>query len=1333
VRGRGGSPWLWLSAALGLLLLGAGLIGVPSAQASGFIPKGAFGAPTPPSLTEPVGMTVDPASGDVLVIDVAAKTISRFKPDGSADNFSALSGNVIDGLGGPDETPAPHGLNPGTNPREVQLAVAPPGAAGGTAGDIYLVEPGEHLVDVFAPSGEWIGRLTEFKEGANASGSPKALNLTAGVAVDPAGAIYVSAFDGTSAGEVHKYVPTSNSPFTAANTANFSRPSFGHVAAGAGLTNGFIFAAKFGSEPFKIDSEGAEEGTAKYPVTAESSLALAVNPVDGDLFSASESEVKEYDASGSTAPVGSVRSFAPSGGGLRGIAVDGARDLVYVSREGLGTIEVWEKVKVPSVETLPASPVGHESATLRGKVNPNGQPLTECLFEWGESTAYGNVAPCEAPNAAEVGAGSAFVEVHADLELEAGTAYHFRFVAGNANTPPGEGIKGEDEAFKTTGPQVRGEEASQVTATAARIGATIDPNEEETEFFVQYLTEAAFLANPEEERFAAAARVPLADRKVPAAVTGTGNITSGSLIVKGAIASSGAFGPGETITGPGIPAATKIESLPSPTELKLSQAATATTPGVALSASGPQPVGQLIGGLTPQTVYRFRLVAHNAAATTDGQAKALTTPALPGEEACANAALRQGAAAGLPDCRAYEMVSPPHKAGEVIAPEPRAELGGSCVSCLPGAGEQMQPMQSAPGGDSVLYVGQPFSAGQPAGPNEYLGGRGSGGWGSQGLSPLRMTGKWEAFSADLSRGVLSQTEPPLSPAAPSRGGAGFADLYLSAGGALEPLLTEEPPHRDAGTPNSAGANAFGVRYAGANSGTAAAPALTHVVFEANDALTPATGVAPAAPEVSELASECAISPCDLYEWSGGQLGLVNVAPGNAAALGRAAIGSGRLLEEEAGFETPDVDHAVSADGRRVFWSSEETGQAYARVDGDRTLEIPGPGSCKKSVTQSSRACFLTAAADGSEVLLSNGQLYELNGAGSAYEPSTDLAAGEGGFQGILGASEDLSRIYFVDTAALTPPGEENANEEHAVAGAFNLYAFHEGATAFIGALLEGDNQLGFSFGAWKASPADRIAQASPDGRFLAFMSKARLSGYDNTRAGGGDCALNGGGPTCFEVFEYAADTGTLSCASCNPAGQRPLGRSNLSLLKPTGSPPAFPQPANLSPAGNGRLFFESRDSLLPQDTNAGIQDVYEWEPAGIGGCAKAGGCVALISSGHSSEDSMFMDASANGDDAFFITRSQLVAGDQDSQLDLYDARVGGGFAEEAAAACAGEACKGPISQAPAQPSAGSSSFAGPGNPKPAKKAARQKKHAKHKHKKQTKHKRAARHDRGARR
>jgi hypothetical protein len=94
------------------------------------------------------------------------------------------------------------------------------------------------------------------------------------------------------------------------------------------------------------------------------------------------------------------------------------------------------------------------------------------------------------------------------------------------------------------------------------------------------------------------------------------------------------------------------------------------------------------------------------------------------------------------------------------------------------------------------------------------------------------------------------------------------------------------------------------------------------------------------------------------------------------------------------------------------------------------------------------------------------------------------------------------------------------------------------------------------------------------------------------------------------------------------------------------------------------LFFNSDGALVPQDTD-GTWDVYEYEPPGIGSCGTAsatfdiasGGCVGLISSGGAREESVFMDASENGDDVFFLTGAGLVSQDYDGASDLYDAHT----------------------------------------------------------------------------
>ena len=180
-------------------------------------------------------------------------------------------------------------------------------------------------------------------------------------------------------------------------------------------------------------------------------------------------------------------------------------------------------------------------------------------------------------------------------------------------------------------------------------------------------------------------------------------------------------------------------------------------------------------------------------------------------------------------------------------------------------------------------------------------------------------------------------------------------------------------------PKGSGVNTFRLVFGGANSGTASAAAYGTVVFGANDALTPETPVAPAAPEIAEAAAP---TEANLYERVAGHLRLVNVLPGDTTAESDAVLGSGAELATAAG--DPDYDHAISADGSKIYWS-DKGGQVYMRLSGEATIEVPDT------------AKFLTASADGTKVLLNDGQIYELNKEETAFAKIADLTSGEGGF------------------------------------------------------------------------------------------------------------------------------------------------------------------------------------------------------------------------------------------------------------------------------------------------------------------------------------------------
>jgi hypothetical protein len=687
-------------------------------------------------------------------------------------------------------------------------------------------------------------------------------------------------------------------------------------------------------------------------------------------------------------------------------------------------------------------------------------------------------------------------------------------------------------------------------------------------------------------------------------------------------------------------------------------------PGGALLGEGPDTLSAAtsITGLEPDTAYHYRAVATSHC-----------SEGLP-EKVCEGIGADQifhtfaVEAPGLPDKRVYELVSPTQKqGGQVLPADPGITSCGPESSCKPGFGFPHYPMQSRPDGEAIVYEGTPFSGGEgTVQVNQYIARRDAkAGWQSANLSPSQLGGNntgYKAFDAGLGEGLLSQGSFSLSPDAP----AGYPNIYTQPTAnplAFGPLLVAEPPSR---LPGESGG--LQLTYAGA------AADLSRVFFAANDALTGETAFAPEALDGGP-------AKYNLYEWTKGELALVNVLPGNTGTEPGAAFGA---LSAS----------AISKDGSHAFWS-DEAGQVYVRIGGTETRKIEDPGK------------FISASTDGSKLLLDDGCLYDL-----AEEQCEDLTTDEsdvhrGGFLGIAGQSDDLSHVYFVDSAALAPGAEARAckkaggpqreeEEEGKVPTGFgcNLYAWSEGTTRFVATLLADDNENGNLRKTWSRLPSIRTAEASPHGRFLAFQSQAQITGYDDTGPCGTDHMGGFVSFLCPQAFLYDSATGKLSCVSCNLSGSSPLGWSVLRLIT---SGAGLPQPRYLT--DEGRLYFDSRDSLSPFDTNDGAEDVYQYEPEGVGSCERAAGCLSLISAGSEPNDSNFLTMDEDGSNAFFTTRDQLVLKDHDDLIDLYDARQDGGIPAETEVArgeCQGEACVAALTP-PNDPTPGSSTFEGAGN------------------------------------
>jgi hypothetical protein len=289
------------------------------------------------------------------------------------------------------------------------------------------------------------------------------------------------------------------------------------------------------------------------------------------------------------------------------------------------------------------------------------------------------------------------------------------------------------------------------------------------------------------------------------------------------------------------------------------------------------------------------------------------------------------------------------------------------------------------------------------------------------------------------------------------------------------------------------------------------------------------------------------------------------------------------------------------------------------------------------------------------------------------------------FRTFIGSSEDGSYAYFLSGGQLIESGPGLGENN-------GIYAWHEDTLALAGSMPNGltiNNEQSVTGGNYEFAPQNRRARLTPDGRHLLFSatSGSGLTGYDH-----GLCIdVSSGAGGCRELYVYDAENDELQCASCNPSGAAAMVSAESVIWKlQGGATSSWHQTKTLSADGR-YAFFSSAEKLVPEDRN-GVSDAYVYDTET--------GRPHLLSSGEDAAPSWFMDASANGKDAFFTTRERLSDWDVDSAYDVYDARVNGGFPEPPPPppACVGDACQ-PPPAALNDSTPASSGFASAGDPK----------------------------------
>ncbi len=389
---------------------------------------------------------------------------------------------------------------------------------------------------------------------------------------------------------------------------------------------------------------------------------------------------------------------------------------------------------------------------------------------------------------------------------------------------------------------------------------------------------------------------------------------------------------------------------------------------------------------------------------------------------------------------------------------------------------------------------------------------------------------------------------------------------------------------------------------------------------------------------------------------------------------------------------PPLSGPGSVPGRECAGPCEETEKNLGRNE--------GPGERQEGVfagasSDGSKVFFLTRQSllDGDEEGKGMGQdLYEADIGEGALTRLVQVSRGGVGdptpgsgahVLGVARVSQDGSHVYFVAEGQLTGANREGKTPAEKSP---NLYVYDTvtGGTSFVATLSPGD------LADW--SPTDnRPVQATPDGRFLVFQSTADLTPDQTGRVEAG------------QVFEYDAEAETLVRVSRGEGGYDEDGSSDVYAA--TIPAPRF---AREERVGNGRflglavsadgsrVFFSTRDALTPQASN-GIVNVYEYH-AGHVGLISDGHDGALTVEGRPAVELVGTDES--GRDVFFTTADRLVPQDTDDQVDLYDARVEGGFAPPLEAApCGGDSCQASPSVSPSLLVPGAPSSTG-GTPPP---------------------------------
>jgi hypothetical protein len=538
-------------------------------------------------------------------------------------------------------------------------------------------------------------------------------------------------------------------------------------------------------------------------------------------------------------------------------------------------------------------------------------------------------------------------------------------------------------------------------------------------------------------------------------------------------------------------------------------------------------------------------------------------------DACPNAVLRaEQNSERLPDCRAYEMVSPADKNGQGVYLDP-----AQAFSLAPAARD---------GSRVSFFSFGAFADADNAVPLQYLSSRGLDGWQTKqfGPSPVAQNQNWFelgtsmlAASRNLEVGVFI-TRDALDPL--DQDGTGYInsnDLYaIHADGTREWISrgNSNTPDTEASDPTYDGISGDG----------------SHILFHSEERLVPEATAQAAGPS--------------LYDRADGHTFLVNV-DNTGALINQCGATVINVFGRASG--------TVSTDGSRVAFTSPAEGasgdpscsypaQIYLRTANATTVNVSHTQRDTSDPAGTQPAQYQAATEDSSKIyFISDERLTNDAPAGSQALYEYDATRGHLSFIadnvfGVVGLSRDGSHIYYV-AQDQGVPGETNVGP--------NIYLYNGGVKRLVMASA-GADLLG----------ASGNVETSQSGDAFAFVGNNGFVYFYNTTSAQAACVnCNPYGPPDVDPRHFGRAGGTTP-HNISDDGKRLIfstmeslvpedvnGREDvyeyedgtLQLISPgTGNTDA--DIVDMSADGRD-IFFVTPQALLPQDADGGDRDIYD--------------------------------------------------------------------------------------------------------------------------------------------